>query len=146
MNPGSAAVLVACAHGTRNPTGRRLIAELALSARVLRPGLTTLAASAALVAGVGVGRLTVGTDPPPQETIMATDLAEVDGTAARGVVVDGCGPVLGSGWRLEPAAIASARADTIRRLSSALSAAMSRRCAGSRPRPSFKRRCTPLMV
>ena len=40
----------------------------------------------------------------------------------------------------------SARADTIRRLSSALSAAMSRRCAGKRPRPSFKRRCTPLMV
>jgi sirohydrochlorin ferrochelatase len=37
-------VLVACAHGTRNPTGRRLIAELALSARVLRPGLTTVAA------------------------------------------------------------------------------------------------------
>jgi sirohydrochlorin ferrochelatase len=37
-------VLVACAHGTRNPTGRRLIAELALSARVLRPGLTTMAA------------------------------------------------------------------------------------------------------
>jgi sirohydrochlorin ferrochelatase len=37
-------VLVACAHGTRNPTGRRLIAELALSARVQRPGLTTVAA------------------------------------------------------------------------------------------------------
>jgi sirohydrochlorin ferrochelatase len=37
-------VLVACAHGTRNPTGRRLIAELALAARVLRPGLTTAAA------------------------------------------------------------------------------------------------------
>ena len=37
-------VLVACAHGTRNPTGRRLIAELALSARVLRTGLTTMAA------------------------------------------------------------------------------------------------------
>ena len=37
-------VLVACAHGTRNPTGRRLIAELALSARALRPGLTTVAA------------------------------------------------------------------------------------------------------
>ena len=29
----SAPVLVACAHGTRNPTGRRLIAELALAAR-----------------------------------------------------------------------------------------------------------------
>jgi sirohydrochlorin ferrochelatase len=37
-------VLIACAHGTRNPTGRRLIAELALAARVLRPGLTTTAA------------------------------------------------------------------------------------------------------
>jgi sirohydrochlorin ferrochelatase len=37
-------VLVACAHGTRNPTGRRLIAELALAARSLRPGLTTTAA------------------------------------------------------------------------------------------------------
>jgi sirohydrochlorin ferrochelatase len=37
-------VLVACAHGTRNPTGRRLIAELALAARALRPGLTTTAA------------------------------------------------------------------------------------------------------
>ena len=33
-----APVLVACAHGTRNPTGRRLIAELALAARALRPG------------------------------------------------------------------------------------------------------------
>src|SRR5688572_31207878 len=39
-----APVLVACAHGTRNPTGRRLIAELALAARRLRPGLTTTAA------------------------------------------------------------------------------------------------------
>ncbi|RBY91348.1 sirohydrochlorin chelatase [Blastococcus sp. TF02A-30] len=37
-------VLVACAHGTRNPTGRRLIAELALAARSLRPGLVTTAA------------------------------------------------------------------------------------------------------
>ena len=37
-------VLVACAHGTRNPTGRRLIAELALAARRMRPGLTTTAA------------------------------------------------------------------------------------------------------
>jgi sirohydrochlorin ferrochelatase len=37
-------VLVACAHGTRNPTGRRLIAELALTARRLRPGLSTTAA------------------------------------------------------------------------------------------------------
>jgi sirohydrochlorin ferrochelatase len=37
-------VLVACAHGTRNPTGRRLIAELALAARALRPGLQTTAA------------------------------------------------------------------------------------------------------
>ncbi len=37
-------MLVACAHGTRNPTGRRLIAELALAARRLRPGLTTTAA------------------------------------------------------------------------------------------------------
>jgi sirohydrochlorin ferrochelatase len=37
-------VLVACAHGTRNPTGRRLIAELALAARRLRPGLDTTAA------------------------------------------------------------------------------------------------------
>jgi sirohydrochlorin ferrochelatase len=38
------AVLVACAHGTRNPVGRRLIAELALTARGLRPGLETWAA------------------------------------------------------------------------------------------------------
>ncbi|MDT0277778.1 sirohydrochlorin chelatase [Blastococcus goldschmidtiae] len=37
-------VLVACAHGTRNPTGRRLIAELALTARQVRPGLVTTAA------------------------------------------------------------------------------------------------------
>jgi sirohydrochlorin ferrochelatase len=37
-------VLVACAHGTRNPTGRRLIAELALAARRLRPGTVTTAA------------------------------------------------------------------------------------------------------
>jgi sirohydrochlorin ferrochelatase len=37
-------VLVACAHGTRNPTGRRLVAELALAARRLRPGLATTAA------------------------------------------------------------------------------------------------------
>jgi sirohydrochlorin ferrochelatase len=44
--PGDAdaPVLVACAHGTRNPTGRRLIAELALDARRLRPGLVTTAA------------------------------------------------------------------------------------------------------
>lgn len=40
----STPVLVACAHGTRNPTGRRLVAELALAARALRPGLTTTAA------------------------------------------------------------------------------------------------------
>jgi sirohydrochlorin ferrochelatase len=39
-----APVLVACAHGTRNPTGRRRIAELALAARRLRPGLSTTAA------------------------------------------------------------------------------------------------------
>jgi sirohydrochlorin ferrochelatase len=37
-------VLVACAHGTRNPAGRRLVAELALGARRLRPGLVTTAA------------------------------------------------------------------------------------------------------
>ncbi|RBY97794.1 sirohydrochlorin chelatase [Blastococcus sp. TF02-8] len=37
-------VLVACAHGTRSPTGRRLVAELALGARRLRPGLVTTAA------------------------------------------------------------------------------------------------------
>jgi sirohydrochlorin ferrochelatase len=37
-------VLVACAHGTRSAAGRRLIAELALSARRLRPGLETWAA------------------------------------------------------------------------------------------------------
>jgi sirohydrochlorin ferrochelatase len=44
---GSAAgapVLVACAHGTRNAAGRRLIAELALTARAQRPGLVTTAA------------------------------------------------------------------------------------------------------
>ncbi|WP_448616610.1 sirohydrochlorin chelatase [Modestobacter sp. URMC 112] len=40
----AAPVLVACAHGTRNPTGRRLVAELALAARTLRPGLRTTAA------------------------------------------------------------------------------------------------------
>ncbi|MGK5113810.1 MULTISPECIES: sirohydrochlorin chelatase [unclassified Geodermatophilus] len=45
MKPGhTAPVLVACAHGTRNPTGRRLVAELALAARRLRPGLVTTAA------------------------------------------------------------------------------------------------------
>ena len=37
-------VLVACAHGTRNPAGRRLIAELALAAREQRPDLVTTAA------------------------------------------------------------------------------------------------------
>ncbi len=37
-------VLIACAHGTRSPTGRRLIAELALAAKELRPGLVTTAA------------------------------------------------------------------------------------------------------
>jgi sirohydrochlorin ferrochelatase len=42
--PAEAPVLVACAHGTRNRTGRRLIAELALAARALRPGLVTTAA------------------------------------------------------------------------------------------------------
>jgi sirohydrochlorin ferrochelatase len=40
----NAPVLVACAHGTRSPAGRRLIAELALAARELRPGLVTTAA------------------------------------------------------------------------------------------------------
>jgi sirohydrochlorin ferrochelatase len=35
---------VACAHGTRDPGGRRLIAELALAARRLRPGVSTTAA------------------------------------------------------------------------------------------------------
>jgi sirohydrochlorin ferrochelatase len=40
----AAPVLVACAHGTRNPVGRRLVAELALAARALRPGLETTAA------------------------------------------------------------------------------------------------------
>ena len=43
-------ILVACAHGTRNPTGRRLIAELALAARSLRPGLATTAAFVDVVA------------------------------------------------------------------------------------------------
>ena len=42
--PAEPPVLVACAHGTRNATGRRLIAELALTARNLRPGLVTTAA------------------------------------------------------------------------------------------------------
>jgi len=45
---GAAPVLIACAHGTRNPTGRRLIAELALAARSLRPGLVTTAAFVAV--------------------------------------------------------------------------------------------------
>ncbi|SFL06846.1 sirohydrochlorin chelatase [Geodermatophilus ruber] len=40
----TAPVLVACAHGTRNATGRRLVAELALAARAQRPGLVTTAA------------------------------------------------------------------------------------------------------
>jgi sirohydrochlorin ferrochelatase len=44
VSTATAPVLVACAHGTRNPTGRRLIAELALAARALRPGLQTTAA------------------------------------------------------------------------------------------------------
>jgi sirohydrochlorin ferrochelatase len=44
VSPAGAPVLVACAHGTRNPTGRRLIAELALTARRLRPGVPTTAA------------------------------------------------------------------------------------------------------
>lgn len=44
MTPPTAPVLVACAHGTRSSTGRRLIAELALAARDLRPGLVTTAA------------------------------------------------------------------------------------------------------
>jgi sirohydrochlorin ferrochelatase len=44
VNPAGAPVLVACAHGTRSPTGRRLVAELALAARRLRPGLETTAA------------------------------------------------------------------------------------------------------
>lgn len=43
MGSGSP-VLVACAHGTRDPGGRRLIAELTLAARALRPGLRTAAA------------------------------------------------------------------------------------------------------
>jgi sirohydrochlorin ferrochelatase len=44
VTPAGAPVLVACAHGTRNATGRRRVAELALAARRLRPGLTTTAA------------------------------------------------------------------------------------------------------
>jgi sirohydrochlorin ferrochelatase len=44
VTSGADPVLIACAHGTRNPTGRRLIAELALAARGLRPGLVTTAA------------------------------------------------------------------------------------------------------
>ena len=44
MDTVSSPILVACAHGTRNPTGRRLIAELALATRSLRPGLETTAA------------------------------------------------------------------------------------------------------
>ncbi|MGY1856793.1 sirohydrochlorin chelatase [Modestobacter sp. SYSU DS0290] len=44
MSAHSQPVLVACAHGTRNPTGRRLIAELALAARAERPGTRTTAA------------------------------------------------------------------------------------------------------
>ena len=44
MSTAEPPVLVACAHGTRSPTGRRLVAELALAARRLRTGLTTTAA------------------------------------------------------------------------------------------------------
>jgi sirohydrochlorin ferrochelatase len=44
LRGGHAPALVACAHGTRSPAGRRLVAELALTARRLRPGLETWAA------------------------------------------------------------------------------------------------------
>jgi sirohydrochlorin ferrochelatase len=56
-------VLVACAHGTRNPTGRRLIAELTLAARRLRPGLVTTAAF-------------VDVQPPTVVDVVATLAAE----------------------------------------------------------------------
>ena len=36
---GRSPVLIACAHGTRNPTGRRLVAELALAVWVSRVGV-----------------------------------------------------------------------------------------------------------
>ncbi len=38
-------VLVGCAHGTRDPAGRRAMAELRLRMAALRPGLTVLAAN-----------------------------------------------------------------------------------------------------
>jgi sirohydrochlorin ferrochelatase len=38
-------VLVACAHGTRSPAGRRAMARLRLAVAALRPGLTVAAAS-----------------------------------------------------------------------------------------------------
>ncbi|RBY86669.1 sirohydrochlorin chelatase [Blastococcus sp. TBT05-19] len=69
-------VLVACAHGTRNPTGRRLIAELALAARALRPGLVTTAAF-------------VDVQPPTVVDVVA----ELSGTGKPAVVV----PLLLSG-------------------------------------------------
>jgi len=43
--PSDSPVLVGCAHGTRDPAGRRAAARLRLDVAALRPGLTVLAAS-----------------------------------------------------------------------------------------------------
>ncbi len=63
-------VLVACAHGTRNATGRRLVAELALAARRLRPGLVTTAAF-------------VDVQPPTVVDVVGDLTAALDAVAAR---------------------------------------------------------------
>ncbi len=43
--PDTAPVLIGCAHGTRDPAGRRVMARLRLDVAARRPGLTVLAAS-----------------------------------------------------------------------------------------------------
>lgn len=45
MTGAGAPVLVACAHGTRSPAGRRAMARLRLDVAALRPGLRVVAAS-----------------------------------------------------------------------------------------------------
>lgn len=45
MPPADPPVLVACAHGTRDPAGRRAVARLRLGVAAARPGLDVLAAN-----------------------------------------------------------------------------------------------------
>lgn len=45
MGPVAEPVLIGCAHGTRDPAGRRAMARLRLDVAARRPGLTVLAAS-----------------------------------------------------------------------------------------------------